>query len=133
MQQFSQRNAIRLPQASAVQLKRTLLVLSRRSQEHRRRKIDKWGGDHIHIFVLGMCRILFCRIPDSSLPDTGQEKMMTGYRIIQQFASKHKPQTFSRVCLRLKRDVYAGISSFPGGSTPGLPRGFVKTVLTKGH
>ena len=25
---------------------------------------------------------------------------------IQQFASKHKPQTFSRVCLRLKRDVY---------------------------
>ena len=37
-------------------------------------------------FCLGMCRILFCRIPDavpdSSLPDTGQEKMMTGYRII---------------------------------------------------
>jgi hypothetical protein len=25
---------------------------------------------------------------------------------IQQFASKHKPQTFSRVCLRLKRGVY---------------------------
>jgi hypothetical protein len=25
---------------------------------------------------------------------------------IQQFASKHKPQTFSRVCLRLKRRVY---------------------------
>jgi hypothetical protein len=25
---------------------------------------------------------------------------------LQQFASKHKPQTFSRVCLRLKRDVY---------------------------
>jgi hypothetical protein len=25
---------------------------------------------------------------------------------VQQFASKHKPQTFSRVCLRLKRDVY---------------------------
>jgi hypothetical protein len=29
-------------------------------------------------WVIGMCRILFCRIPDSSLPDTGQEKMMTG-------------------------------------------------------
>jgi hypothetical protein len=28
--------------------------------------------------VIVMCRILFCRIPDSSLPDTGQEKMMTG-------------------------------------------------------
>jgi hypothetical protein len=27
-------------------------------------------------------------------------------KCIQQFASKHKPQTFSRVCLRLKRDVY---------------------------
>jgi hypothetical protein len=26
--------------------------------------------------------------------------------LIQQFASKHKPQTFSRVCLRLKRGVY---------------------------
>jgi hypothetical protein len=26
--------------------------------------------------------------------------------VLQQFASKHKPQTFSRVCLRLKRDVY---------------------------
>jgi hypothetical protein len=26
--------------------------------------------------------------------------------ILQQFASKQKPQTFSRVCLRLKRDVY---------------------------
>jgi hypothetical protein len=25
---------------------------------------------------------------------------------LQQFASKHKPQTFSRVCLHLKRDVY---------------------------
>jgi hypothetical protein len=25
---------------------------------------------------------------------------------LQQFASKHKPQTFSRVCLRLKRGVY---------------------------
>jgi hypothetical protein len=25
---------------------------------------------------------------------------------LQQFASKHKPQTFSRVCLRLKLDVY---------------------------
>jgi hypothetical protein len=33
---------------------------------------------------LGMCRMLFCRIPDpdSSLPDTGQERMITGYRII---------------------------------------------------
>jgi hypothetical protein len=28
------------------------------------------------------------------------------YGCIQQFASKHKPQTFSRVCLRLKRGVY---------------------------
>jgi hypothetical protein len=28
---------------------------------------------------------------------------------------------------------YAGISGFPGGSTPGPPRGFVKTALTKGH
>jgi hypothetical protein len=27
-------------------------------------------------------------------------------KLVQQFASKHKPQTFSRVCLRLKRDVY---------------------------
>jgi hypothetical protein len=27
-------------------------------------------------------------------------------KAIQQFASKHKQQTFSRVCLRLKRDVY---------------------------
>jgi hypothetical protein len=26
--------------------------------------------------------------------------------LLQQFASKHKPQTFSRVCLRLKRGVY---------------------------
>ena len=26
--------------------------------------------------------------------------------VLQQFASKHKPQTFSRVCLRLKRGVY---------------------------
>jgi hypothetical protein len=25
---------------------------------------------------------------------------------LQQFASKHKPQTFSRVCLHLKRGVY---------------------------
>jgi hypothetical protein len=30
----------------------------------------------------------------------------TYFDILQQFASKHKPQTFSRVCLRLKRDVY---------------------------
>ena len=29
-----------------------------------------------------------------------------GFEKLQQFASKHKPQTFSRVCLRLKRDVY---------------------------
>ena len=26
--------------------------------------------------------------------------------VLQQFASKHKPHTFSRVCLRLKRGVY---------------------------
>ena len=31
-----------------------------------------------YVYLLGMCRILFCRIPDSSLPDTGQEKMNTG-------------------------------------------------------
>ena len=28
------------------------------------------------------------------------------YSVLQQFASKHKPQTFSRVFLRLKRGVY---------------------------
>jgi hypothetical protein len=31
--------------------------------------------------LLGMCLIL-----DSSLPDTGQEKMMTGYRIITRYS-----------------------------------------------
>jgi hypothetical protein len=32
---------------------------------------------------------------------------------VQQFASKHKPQTFSRVCLRLKRGVLRnGANSF---------------------
>jgi hypothetical protein len=31
---------------------------------------------------------------------------VTARKLIQQFASKHKPQTFSRVCLRLKRGVY---------------------------
>jgi hypothetical protein len=32
--------------------------------------------------------------------------LITSCFCIQQFASKHKPQTFSRVCLRVKRDVY---------------------------
>ena len=41
--------------------------------------------------VLAKIKVLECLI---SLP------------LLQQFASKHKPQTFSRVCLRLKRGVY---------------------------
>jgi hypothetical protein len=36
---------------------------------------------------------------------TKRDALSSVYKI-QQFASKHKPQTFSRVCLRLKRDVY---------------------------
>ena len=43
----------------------------------------------------------FYPYPRARLPD--QECI---HDVLQQFASKHKPQTFSRVCLRLKRDVY---------------------------
>jgi hypothetical protein len=47
---------------------------------------------------------------DSKNFDVSSEGPLSGNVIwndgIQQFASKHKPQTFSRVCLRLKRDVY---------------------------
>ena len=35
------------------------------------------------LLTLEMCRILFFRIePDSSLPDTGQKIIITGYRVV---------------------------------------------------
>ena len=36
---------------------------------------------------------------------------------------------FSTQRFRARQKGYAGISGFPGGSTPGQPRGFVKTAL----
>ena len=41
--------------------------------------------------------------------------------------------SFEEECSVLNITLLVGPSGFPGGSTPGQHRGFVKTALTKGH